>query len=136
MLSVTVLQHLLFIHAFDGCDTISAIHDKGEGAILRLIQKSKEAQQLSAVFNKPLASQAEIVSTGINLFILLYGGKNEDSLQSLRYTNYMKMAASYQGYHRENDLHGSTIFECIFRFVFLTIISSVSLNYMFLNNKK
>ena len=95
MLRVTVLQHLLFIHAFGGCDTTSAIHDKGKGAILRLIKKSKKPQQLSAVFNKPLASQAEVGSAGINLFILLYGGKNEDSLQSLRYTMYMKkMAAS------------------------------------------
>ena len=56
MLRVTVLQHLLFIHAFGGCDTTSAIHDKGKGAILRLIKKSKKPQQLSAVFNKPLAS--------------------------------------------------------------------------------
>ena len=94
MLSVTVLQHLLFIHAFDGCDTTSAIHDKGKGAIFRLIQKSKKAQQLSAVFNKPLASQAEIGNAGINLFIPLYDGENKDSLQSLRYTMYMKMAAS------------------------------------------
>ena len=70
------------------------MHNKEKGAILRLIQKLKKAQQLSAVFNKPLASQAEIGSAGINLFILLYGGKNEDSLQSLRYTMYMKMAAS------------------------------------------
>ena len=94
MLSVTVLQHLLFIHAFGGCETTSAVHDKEKGAILRLIQKSKKAQQLSAVFNKPLASQAKIGNTGVNLFILLYGGKNEDSLQSLRYTMYMKMVAS------------------------------------------
>ena len=70
------------------------MHNKEKGAILRLIQKLKKAQQLSAVFNKPLASQAKIGNTGINLFILLNGGKNEDSLQSLRYTMYMKMAAS------------------------------------------
>ena len=37
VLRVTVLQHLLFIHAFGGCDTTSAIHDKGKGAILCLI---------------------------------------------------------------------------------------------------
>ena len=42
MLSVTLLQHLLFIHAFGGCDTTSAIHDKGKGAIFRLMQKSKK----------------------------------------------------------------------------------------------
>ena len=89
-----MFQNLLFIYAFGGCDTTSAIHDKGKGSILRLIQKSKKAQQLSAVFNKPLASQAEIGSAGINLFILLYGDKNEDSLQSLQYTMYMKMVAS------------------------------------------
>ena len=39
MFSVTVLQHLLFIHAVGGCDTTLAIHDKVKGAILRLIQK-------------------------------------------------------------------------------------------------
>ena len=42
MLSVTLLQHLLFIHAFGGCDTTSAIHNKGKGAIFRLMQKSKK----------------------------------------------------------------------------------------------
>ena len=94
MLSVTVLQHLFFIRAFGACDTTSAIHDKGKGATLCLIQKSKKVQQLSAVFKKPLVSQAEIGSAFINLFILLYSGKNEDSLQSLRYTMYMKMATS------------------------------------------
>ena len=40
------------------------------------MQKSEKAQQLSAVLDKPLASQVEIGSAGINLFILLYGGKN------------------------------------------------------------
>ena len=39
MSSITVLQHLLFTHAFGGCDTTSAIHGKGKGAILLLIQK-------------------------------------------------------------------------------------------------
>ena len=43
--------------------------------------------------------------------------------------------SNHQSYHRQNDLHDSTVFECIFRFVFLTVINSVSLNYMFLNNK-
>ena len=76
MLSATMFQHLLFIQAFGRCDTTSAIHDKGKGAILCLMQKSKKAQQLSAVLDKPLASQVEIGSAGINLFILLYGGKN------------------------------------------------------------
>ena len=34
-----VVKNLLFIHAFGGCNTTSAIHDKGKTAIHRLLQK-------------------------------------------------------------------------------------------------
>ena len=37
MLSTTVIDNLLFIRAFGGCDTTSAIHDKGKATILRLV---------------------------------------------------------------------------------------------------
>ena len=91
MLSVDATLPQLFIHAFGGCDTISAVHDKGKGAVLRLIQKSKRAQQLSAVFTKLSASQKEIGRAVNELFILLYVGKAGDSLQILRHPTYMKM---------------------------------------------
>ena len=61
---------------------------------IRLLQKSKRAQYLTKVFLGLSSSQEQIGKAGITLFVLLYGGKFEDTLEQLRYTNYMKMAAS------------------------------------------
>ena len=55
MLSVIVHQHLLFIRAFGGCDTTSAIHDKGKGATLRLIQKSKKSSIIICCLQKTIS---------------------------------------------------------------------------------
>ena len=68
--------------------TTSSIHDKGKAAPLRLLQRSKRAQQLCP------SSPDKIGKAGIELFVLLYGGKTNDTLQRLRYITYMKMAAS------------------------------------------
>ena len=40
------------------------------------------------------ATKKDVGDAGIKLFVLLYGGKSGDSLKILRYTGYMKMAAS------------------------------------------
>ena len=89
-----IKEHLLFMHAFGGCDTTSAVHDKGKNSVKKMIEKSKEAQALVKVFARPDASQEDIGNAGIKLFTLLYGGKSGDTLQTLRYTSYMKMAST------------------------------------------
>lgn len=92
----TVKPYLLLIHAFGGCDTTSAIQDKGKAAILNLIQNSKEARTLADLFMDPESSREQIGKAGIRLFVLLYKGKACDSLADLRYNLYMKMAATAQ----------------------------------------
>ena len=94
MLDDTTKYLLLFIHAFGGCDTTSAIYDKGKQAVKRLVDRSPEARDLAKVFMNDKANQETIGKTGIALFVLLYGGKTGDSLTTLRYASYMKMAAT------------------------------------------
>ena len=84
----------IVIHAFSGCDTTSGIFEKSNTSILKLIEKSPEAQARATKFLVKGISQEEVGNAGIELFVLLYGGKIGDSLQILRYASYMKMAAS------------------------------------------
>ena len=94
MLDDTTKYLLLFIHAFGGCDTTSAIYDKGKQAVKRLVDRSPEARDLTKVFMNDKADKETIGKTGIALFVLLNGGKTGDYLTSFRYASYMKMATS------------------------------------------
>jgi len=95
-INLVVKPYLLLIHAFGGCDTTSAIQDKGKAAILNLIQNSKKARTIADVFMDPESSRKQIGNAGVELFVLLYKGKASDTLADLRYNLYMKMAASAQ----------------------------------------
>ena len=90
----SIVQYLLFIHAFGGCDTTSAIHDKGKASPLRLLQKSNKAKPLVDCFMDNSTLQNEIGNAGVQLFVMLCKGKAGDTLGDLRYNSYMRMAAS------------------------------------------
>ena len=78
--------HLLFMHAFTGCDTTSSIFDKGKQKIVKLMAKSLELQQCSLIFSGDNASQEEVGNAGVRAFVLLYGANPENtSLNKLRY---------------------------------------------------
>ena len=94
MLTPNTKNFLLFSHAFGGCDTTSGIHEKGKGSVVRLIEKSKEAQEIAEKFMDKNMSQDDIGNAGHDMFVLLYGGKLGDQLASLRHRNYMRMAAA------------------------------------------
>ena len=94
LLKPDVKKLLPFIHAFGGCDTTSGVYDKGKLSILRLIEKSEEAQQIARIFSNPKVSAEEIGNIGTKVFVLLYGGSTNDSLPMLRYRGYMKMISS------------------------------------------
>lgn len=74
---------LLFIHAFGGCDTTSAIFEKGKGLLVKLLEKSTEAKKVEACFQNNYASKEEIGIAGKTIFALLYNGNKDDSLQTL-----------------------------------------------------
>ena len=84
---------LLFIHAFGGCDTVSGIHEKSNNSVYKLLKNNSVAKNLASKFMSQNASREEIGEAGMKMFILLYGGKDEDDLCKLRYNQYMKMTA-------------------------------------------
>ena len=90
LLKPNVKKLLPFIHAFGGCDTTSGVYDKGKLSILRLIEKSEEAQQIARFFSNPKVSAEEIGNIGTKVFVLLYGGSTNDSLPMLRHRGYMQ----------------------------------------------
>ena len=69
-----VVRNLLFIHAWGGCDSTSAIFNQGKTTLLRLVEKGrKEVLDICSVFNTPTATTDEIGTAGIKLFAILYG---------------------------------------------------------------
>ena len=72
-----IKRHLLFLHAWCGCDTTSAIFGHGKTGFIKKFLKSTELQQLSNVFYDPWATQEEISNAGERMFVAMYGGSVE-----------------------------------------------------------
>eukprot|EP00111_Clytia_hemisphaerica_P013776 TCONS_00040538-protein len=77
-------EHLLFIHAWTGCDSTSAICGKGKVSFFNLIKKSEVLREVSEIFSDFWTSKEQIYEASINAFLELYGGKPGMSLSSLR----------------------------------------------------
>ena len=93
-LDKTVLDNLLFIHAWGGCDTTSAAHGKGKLNIIKFIQQSEDVENACKVFKDEHSVKQEVAEAGCLIFIRMYGGKSCDTLSKLRYVNFMKMAST------------------------------------------
>ena len=81
-------RHLLFAHAFTGCDTTCRPHGLGKIAILQKIQKNPILAQQADVFYGNNASHEDVIAAGNMALCLLSGGKVGESLNALRYRQY------------------------------------------------
>lgn len=86
-----VVSHILFIHAWSGCDTTSATYGHGKTSLIKKITSSKDLRDILKKFENTESTPEEIGAAGIKIFILLYGGKKNDTLNNLRYAKYMQM---------------------------------------------
>ena len=59
------LEHLLFCHAFTGCDTTSQIHNFGKKSIFSKLKMSNDLQHLSEQFYQASATINEIGNASI-----------------------------------------------------------------------
>ena len=89
-----VKAHLLFVHAWSGCDTTSATFGQGKTTLLKKMKDSSELQQISYLMHSADASPEDIGKAGIQAFIIMYGGKQADTLNHLRYAKYMGMVST------------------------------------------
>ena len=80
----SIREHILFAHAFSGCDTTSAQFGKGKNSFLTLISKNKALQLVSDIMSDVWAEQNEIGEAAIKAFQIMYSGKDNESLCKLR----------------------------------------------------
>lgn len=80
-------EHILFLHAFSGCDGTSAIFRKGKSAAIKLIQKRPDLKDAVQIFNQSNASHALITENGMKLFLAIYGASSKQkSLNGYRFS--------------------------------------------------
>lgn len=86
-----IRDNLLFLHAFTGCDTTSALFHKGKTAALKLFTKRQDLRAAAQIFNHSDASRESVSSDGIRIFLAVYGAPvNQDDLGEYRYQCFMK----------------------------------------------
>ena len=85
VLGSDVSKHLLFAHAFTGCDTMSRIYGMGKKPLIqKLIRGDPVLVNCAVQFCKQNQSIEDIAETGQKAIVALVGGKDGQSLHSLR----------------------------------------------------
>ena len=80
----TMKDHILFLHAWHGCDTTSAIFEKGKTALCKKIESSVIVRQLATILSNPTATTDDVIDAGSKLFVIMYGGDVSGSLTKHR----------------------------------------------------
>ena len=75
-----VCKHILFLHAMLGCDTTSRLFRIGKGTILKKFKANVELQKAAEVFDSTLSTSSQIESAGERVLVVMYGGKNNESI--------------------------------------------------------
>ena len=69
-----VKENLLFVHAWDGCDTTSALFGQEKTAVLKFLKSNGDfSRHLYSVFQDPFATQDKVSSAGIKVVRNMYG---------------------------------------------------------------
>ena len=76
------------MHAFLGCDTTSKLFGIGKGTGLKLIKDNKVFCQAADIFQSSESSKAEIKKAGEKAILIVYRGKDTDSLDTLRHQHF------------------------------------------------
>ena len=87
-------KHILFLYAMLGCDTTSRLFGIGKGTILKKFKANVELQKAAEVFNSTLSTSSQIESAGERVLVVMYGGKNNESLNFLHHRKYYEKLAS------------------------------------------
>jgi hypothetical protein len=89
-------QCLPAVHAFGGCDTVSAIFGHGKGKILKSLSRTHQVQQQCLMLQSESATSDEVSRAGLKLMLAVYGGGENDTLAGLRYSRYCVMSLGHR----------------------------------------
>jgi hypothetical protein len=90
----SVAKQLLFIHAVSGCDTTSSMFGLGKATSYKRITRRGELASKIQVFGDLNASHSQVTEAGMPVLAILYGGTLTDSLDHLRYVQYLNLLAT------------------------------------------
>ena len=90
-LGLDVCDNILFVHALLGCDTTSRLFGIGKGTGLKLIKDNKVFRQAADIFQSSESSKAEIKKAGEKAMLIVYRGKETDSLDTLRHQRFQEL---------------------------------------------
>ena len=93
-------EHLLFIHAWTGCDSTSAICGKGKVTFANQIKKSELLRKVSKAVTDFRSTKEEIQNVSVEAFQELYGGNLDTSLSTLRYCQHNVIVCEICNYFR------------------------------------
>ena len=87
-------EHILFLHAFTGCDTTSAFFNKGKIKFAKNFEKRHDLHESAKVFKNVNEDSNNIFQAGVACILGLYGapGKIKD-LNTLRFNSFIKGTA-------------------------------------------
>lgn len=97
MIDQTAADHILFLHAFSGCDTTSALFHQGKLKCINVLRKNPDLNEVIQVFKNPKAG-TEIIATAGEFFLLkLYSYSDVKTMQNMssniyRYASFTKSA--------------------------------------------
>ena len=77
-----------------GCDTTSTTIGQGKIGLMKKLKQSKDVQAIAELKMDRNATVEQVGEVGVRLFVIVFGGKQSDSLNTLRYAKYMEMVAS------------------------------------------
>jgi len=82
------------VHAISGCDTTSALYGLGKGRAWQRLIGNQDAYEACQILTRSDVLHDDIMSPGLKLMALLYGGKSTVSLNHMRYVMFMNCAAT------------------------------------------
>lgn len=85
-----IVQNILFLHSVLGCDTTSRLQGIGKGIGMKKLANSKEFNNIASVFSQDGRKTDEVAQTGEKALLVLYGGKKESCLDSLRQSKFLE----------------------------------------------
>lgn len=95
LLGDQLCSHLLFIHAFTGCDTTSRIFGVGKKAFFnKFVKGDTDLESCAHAFTTPGQTNNVIEQYGNRTMAMIYGGKPTDTLKSLRHCILKKKVVS------------------------------------------
>ncbi len=77
----------MFVHAVSGCDTVSALYNKGKKTALETLHNGQNWDCLSTFLN-PDSSHEEVAQVGEQFLLKLYGATRATTLDKHRYILY------------------------------------------------